>query len=75
MRDINRIDPFMEHLTQLWKKFCPDWRFFQLMSNIDQSDRLDPFYLEDEEAMAKIERFFYLTFPNVPKEMLWYYRP
>lgn len=26
MRDINRIDPFLERLGKVWKK-VPDWRF------------------------------------------------
>lgn len=58
MRDINRIDPFMEKLTKLWKEQCPDWRFSQLISNIMSYIGCDPFYMEDDEMMKCIENFF-----------------
>ena len=27
MRDPDRIEPFMNILTKVWKENCPDWRF------------------------------------------------
>ena len=57
MRDINRIEPMMERLTELWKTECPDWRFGQLISNL-QSFLGDPFYIEDDEMINLIEQFF-----------------
>ena len=57
MRDVNRIEPLMKRLTELWKTECPDWRFGQLISNL-QSFLGDPFYIEDDEMAELIEKFF-----------------
>ena len=57
MRDANRIKPFMERLTQLWEEEASDWRFGQLISNL-QSFLGDPFYIEDDEMAELIEQFF-----------------
>lgn len=57
MRDIDRIDPFMARLTELWK-IVPDWRFGQLVMNFLSFIGRDPFYLEDdkmEELIAEYE--------------------
>lgn len=53
MRVPNRIEPFLEELGKLWKEF-PDWRFGQLVYNLFGSD---PFYLEDGDALKRIESF------------------
>ena len=57
MRDINRIDPFLERLGKVWKK-VPDWRFGQLMVNVFGSLDQDPFSPEDDKMIEYFEDFF-----------------
>lgn len=56
MRDVNRIDPFMARLTDLWKT-VPDWRFGQLVMNFLSFIGRDPFYLEDYKMEELIAEF------------------
>ena len=61
MRDINRIDPFLQELGTIWKTQCPDWRFGQLMFNmyrVMQSHKKDMFYLEEDEFLDYIKKMF-----------------
>lgn len=48
MRKIERIEPFMDKVKELWEK-NPDLRFCQLieliMSRCDELDKTDPFFL------------------------------
>ena len=53
MRDINRIEPFLEKVAELWKKY-PDYRFGQMISNINFQGR-DMFYLEDDDFLIYLE--------------------
>lgn len=58
-RDPNIIYKFCNRLATLWATYCPDWRFGQLINNVffaRYGD--DPFYLEEDEAMYKIEQYF-----------------
>lgn len=55
MRDINRIDPFLKELGNLWKENCPDWRFGQLIVNVLGED---PFYIEDDKAINYFKDYF-----------------
>lgn len=55
MRDINRIDPFLEKIGELWKR-VPDWRFGQLMFNF-LSEYGDPFYLSEDEFLKKLDKY------------------
>lgn len=61
MRDINRIEPFMNELAQIWKRSAPDMRFAQFMLNVFaelNAKGIDPFYYEDErflDCLAEIE--------------------
>lgn len=59
MRDPNRIEPFMEALTALWKE-NPDYRFGQLVMNLmrDKSgDFQDPWAWEEDEWLLRIEDY------------------
>lgn len=58
MRDINRIDKFMEELTKIWKEQCPDWRFGQLMVNVLGTLNKDPFFPEEDEMIQHFRNFF-----------------
>jgi hypothetical protein len=57
MRDINRIEPFMRILTELWLK-NPDLKFGQLISNIFsyiESD--DMFFSEDYKWLEAFKEY------------------
>lgn len=59
MRDPKRIRKFLNRLADAWE-LCPDLRFGQLMSNIYagmQREGKDPFFPEDEEMIAYIEKY------------------
>lgn len=51
MRDPARIRPIVERLVVAWSQ-VPDWRLGQLLSNAVGGD---PFYVEDERLIRKIE--------------------
>lgn len=56
MRPIERIEPFLKELGDIWKERFPDWRFGQLMYNFI-SENGDPFYWEDEEFLSRLEAY------------------
>lgn len=58
MRKIERIEPFLKELGELWKKECPDWRFGQLMSNVLNSFEIDPFFIEEDEMLKRFKNYF-----------------
>ena len=64
MRDINRIEPFMEELAIIWKEQCPDWRFGQFVSNvlgwIQSEKERDIFYIEEKQMLEYIKEYFKL---------------
>lgn len=55
MRDINRIRPLLERLAVAWER-CPDLRLGQLIINASNSPKNDPFNIEDEGMIQRIER-------------------
>ena len=57
MRNPERIDDFCARLAKVWKKEFPDWRFFQLISNINRWCNSDNFYREDDSGIEIIEAF------------------
>lgn len=57
MREINRIEPFMNELTEIWYT-VPDWRFGQLIENFKTCEQIDDlFYMEDSEMLEKLIQF------------------
>lgn len=57
MRDINRIEPFMNELTEIWYT-VPDWRFGHLIENFKTCEQIDDlFYMEDSEMLEKLIQF------------------
>ena len=58
MRDINRIDPFLQRLGKLWKEKCPDWRFGQLIENVFTSMPYNTWIMEDNRMIEEFEKFF-----------------
>ena len=57
MRDPKRIRKFCDQLAEIWESQCPDWRFGQLFMNVLTRD---PFYMEDDEMMETIKKYFHL---------------
>ena len=55
MRDPKRIDKFCETFKVCWH-MVPDWRFMQLVYNLQAQIGSDGFYLEDDQAMELIEQ-------------------
>lgn len=56
MRDISRIEPFMNEVASIWKEKFPDWRFGQMMSNFFCAFG-DQFYYEEEELLVAFRAF------------------
>ncbi|MGG5462581.1 hypothetical protein [Clostridium sp. B9] len=54
MRNPNRIKKIMSEIEQLWEKNS-DWRFGQLLSNIDFGNGKDIFYIEDNVLEEKLK--------------------
>ena len=53
MRDPDRIWPVLATFGELWQRH-PDWRFMQLICNIQAAMGTDGFYMEDDELRAWI---------------------
>ena len=70
MRNLDRIEPFLNEIGKLWKEKFPDWRFGQLMFNFF-SALGDPFYYEEDEFLAAFKA--YCNREN-PKEAVKKYR-
>lgn len=58
MRKKERIDIFLNQLGNIWKENCPDWRFGQFMVNVLNTFDIDPFFLEEDDMIEKIEQYF-----------------
>ena len=57
MRDINRIEPFMNELTEIWRTVT-DWRFGQLIENFKKFAKVeDLFYIEDDKMLEVLKKF------------------
>lgn len=62
MRDPERLDKFYDTLKEVHKKYFPDWRFIQFISNIliwwsKKSGEQDFFFHEEEEVINIINEF------------------
>lgn len=66
MRKIERIDPFLERLGEIWKTKCPDWRFGQLMFNFI-SETGDPFHWSEDEFINLLEQYFNMEQTDLTK--------
>lgn len=56
MRDPNRIEKYITLLQEIWKQY-PDWRFGQLICNINKEiDNPKLFYIEDEVLFKNVLR-------------------
>lgn len=61
MRKIERIEPFMDKVKEIWEK-NPDLRFWQLieliMGRCYELDKTDPFFWEDDKWLELIDKKF-----------------
>ena len=61
MRKIERIEPFMDKVKEIWEK-NPDLRFWQLIELITsrcyELDKTDPFFWEDDKWLELIDKKF-----------------
>lgn len=54
MRDPERIHAIMWELEGLWQQY-PDWRFMQLICNMQSKSGTDMFYTEDEQFVELVK--------------------
>ena len=54
MRNPARIDIVLKVIGECWKK-VPDWRFGQLVCNLQKMAGHDLFYMEDEDFMDFVD--------------------
>lgn len=54
MRDINRIEPMLQVIKQIWEK-NPDLRFGQLICNIVPEEKL--FCIEDDKMFEEMRKW------------------
>ena len=57
MRDIERIDGVLAALKENWEK-VPDWRLGQLFCNLQSVAGNDLFYVEDDQFVELLNRYF-----------------
>ena len=61
MRDPKRLDGFYAELKRIHKVYFPDWRFFQLQSNIMgwiySQKGIDPFYIEEDKCLKLLNEY------------------
>ena len=62
MRDANRLDGFYNKLMIIHKENFPDWRFGQLIKNLERwlqvnKGIVDMFYIEEDEILNYINEF------------------
>lgn len=55
MRDPNRLDEFYDKLKEIHKNQVPDWRFMQLVCNVQYMFHSDGFYLEEDKFLELLE--------------------
>lgn len=54
IRDINRIQPMMYELGNVWEACFPDMRFMQMIVNFQSWLGSDGFYIEDDNLLEKL---------------------
>ena len=64
MRNPDRIYDIMVALTKLWNKY-PDWRFMQLINNLQRAYGNDMFYVEDDKFKELIELLIEMGFKGL----------
>lgn len=62
IRTLSRIPKMLLEISALWQTHCPDLRLGQLIYNFYLWLDADPFYIEDEDMMELIRKYFKETF-------------
>lgn len=57
MRNSERLDEFYAKLCELHKKYVPDWRFGQFISNYVNDTGRDIFFDEEDNTLELIEEW------------------
>ena len=57
MRDKDRIDIFCKELAEVWKTQAPDWRFGQIICNLQFFAGNDLFYYEEDQFLELLKMF------------------
>ena len=57
MRDSNRLDEFYNKLKEIHKEHFPDWRFMQLIDNLQSFCGSDLFYVEENKLLELFDKF------------------
>lgn len=57
MRDPNRLDEFYNKLKEIHKEHFPDWRFMQLVNNIQSFSGSDLFYVEENKFLELLDKY------------------
>lgn len=55
MRDVNRIPDVLTCFRTLWEQY-PDWRFGQLINNMQRKLGNDLFFIEDDEIIRIVKQ-------------------
>ena len=69
MRDPNRLYKFYDEIRRIHMEHCPDWRFGQLVSNIEswiqhEKGIADIFYIEEDGMMKLLKEYFHEEVKN-----------
>lgn len=64
MRDPKRIHDVIMAVEALWNKY-PDWRFMQLINNLQRTYGNDMFYVEDDKFKELIEVLIVMRFTGL----------
>ena len=56
MRDVKRMDEFLAKLKEYWSR-VPDWRFMQLICNLQSFCGSDMFYMEEDRFLEHLNNF------------------
>jgi hypothetical protein len=56
MRDPNRIHKVIQYIEKLWET-VPDWRFMQLICNLQSFCGSDMFYMEEDRFLEHLNNF------------------
>ena len=57
MRNMHRMDEFLAKFQEYWEK-VPDWRFMQLICNLQSASGSDMFYVEDDKFFEYLDAYF-----------------
>ena len=57
MRNVIRMDEFLAKVKEYWSR-VPDWRFMQLICNLQSACGSDMFYMEEDKFLQYLKAYF-----------------